>query len=616
MLVPVNDETTLLLQTDPALGLPPWLRFVHPQRILCAHRLADVLGVLAEAERARQEGSWVAGFVTYEAAPAFDGAMTAHAPGPLPLVWLGVYAEPGPASPPGDNPGHSGLALEPDLDAAAYACHLASIKDAIARGETYQVNFTLRLRGPAALDPEAAFAHLYHAQPGGYAACFTHRDFSICSASPELFFLQSGDHITCRPMKGTAPRGCSWADDERRGLTLQQSSKERAENVMIVDMVRNDLGRLAPAGSVETPRLFEVQRLPTLWQMTSTVIARTEAGLPELFSALFPCASITGAPKIKTMEIIRHLESGPRGIYTGALGFAGPGRKAQFNVAIRTLVLDHNRRTAEYGIGSGVVWDSRPACEYEECLSKAWVLGPRARRFDLLATLAWRPETGFVLLHRHLRRLERAARYFGFSFSAAGIAQALQEAVPRFNGTPSRVRLLVDPAGQPTIAHGSLPPVLSHPWRVALSSQPVSSTDRFLYFKTTRREVYEQARSSRPDLDDVILWNERGEITESCLANLALCRNGQWITPPVSCGLLEGIMREELLAQGILREEVIHLDDLARAEGLALLNSLRGWIPARLSRSQPEDIGQVLLREKIDAQQTLAQVEQQEDGYR
>ncbi len=587
MPVPVNDDTKLLLQTDPALGLPPWLEFVHPQRILCTRRVEDVLGVLTEAERARQEGSWVAGFVTYEAAPAFDRAFTAHAPGPLPLLWFGVYAEPVPANPPDDIPARPGLALEPDLDAVAYARHLASIKDAIARGETYQVNFTLRLHGPAALEPEDAFAHLYHAQPGGYAACFIHRDFSICSASPELFFLQSGDRVTCRPMKGTAPRGSSWTDDELRGLTLQQSSKERAENVMIVDMVRNDLGRLAPAGSVETPRLFEVQRLPTLWQMTSTVTARTEAGLPGIFSALFPCASITGAPKIRTMEIIQRLERGPRGIYTGALGFAGPGRKAQFNVAIRTLLIDPIRQTAEYGVGSGVVWDSRPEREYEECLSKAWVLGPRARRFDLLATLAWRPETGFVLLHRHLRRLERAARYFGFSFSAAGITQALQEAVPHFNREPCRVRLLVDLAGQPTIAHGPLPPALSHPWRVALASQPVSSADCFLHFKTTHRAVYERAQASRPDMDDVILWNERGEITESCLANLALCRNGQWITPPVSCGLLDGIMREELLAQGILQEEVIHQDDLARAEGLALLNSLRGWIPARLSRNQP-----------------------------
>lgn len=578
----INGEPHLLMQTDPRLGLAPWLAFAHPRHVLCAHRVDEVAGVLQEVEAARQRGQWAAGFVCYEAAPAFDPALQVHAPGHLPLAWFGIFEAPQPAIAPAWPSGGISLDLHPDLAANPYRARIQAIKEAIARGETYQVNFTLRLQGQAPSARHALFAHLHYAQRGGYSAHLEVPGFTLCSASPELFFLQQGPRITCQPMKGTAARGLGWVDDEAHGTALRDSVKDRAENVMIVDMVRNDLGRLAPAGAVRTERLFEVLRLPTLWQMTSTVSADSTAALPEIFKALFPCASITGAPKVKTTEIIRALEPGPRGVYTGAIGFAGPDRVAQFNVAIRTLVLDHACGTAEYGVGSGVVWDSEPDREYQECLSKALILRHAPEPFQLLATLAWRPGEGYALLDRHLARLERAATYFGFTFVEELVRTTLTEAAREFPAAGQRVRLTVSAEGQPTLECSALPEPASTPWRLTLARAPVDPADPFLYFKTTRRALYTRVRHEQPDFDDVVLWNNRGEITESCIANVAIQREGRWITPPVSCGLLDGILREELLARGEIEEGLVTVDEFRAAPACALLNSVRGWMPARL----------------------------------
>ena len=570
----------LLFQTDPALGLPPWLRFTQPTQILCARRLDEVARVLDEVEAARGRGQWAAGFVCYEAAPAFDAALAAHPTGPLPLAWFGIFNAPQPADPPAwPEPGPA-LALSPGVDAATYRDHIATIKGAIARGETYQVNYTLRLRGAAPDDAADWFARLHQAQRGGYSALLELPDFTICSASPELFFLQHGGQLTCQPMKGTAARGAGWADDEARGAALQQSAKDRAENVMIVDMVRNDLGRLAAAGAVHTPRLFEVQRLPTLWQMTSTVTAESEAGLGAVFSALFPCASITGAPKVRTTHLIRDLEPEPRGVYTGAIGLAGPGGLAQFSVAIRTLVHEHRSGTLEYGVGSGVVWDSEGDREYAECLSKALILGATPGPFHLLATLAWRKTDGYRLLERHLRRLRRAATYFGFAFDGARIQTALQQAAAGFTADGQRVRLLVSADGAPTLEAGPLPAAPDKPWRLALARAPVDPDNPFLYFKTTQRAAYTQARQAGQHADDVVLWNTRGEVTESTIANLAVRRDDRWVTPPLRCGLLDGVLREELLESGQLTEALVTVEEFRHAPELALLNNVRGWIPA------------------------------------
>ncbi len=561
-------------------GQPPWIGFSGRPTLLEATRHADVLPLLREVERATGRGRWAAGFVSYEAAPAFDPALAAHPPGALPLAWFALFDSWEPAAPPGPaEPAAPELA--PALPAPGYAERIARIKDCIARGETYQVNFTFPLRGVDPAPPFGRFAALFAAQRSRYSAFIETDNFSAASVSPELFFSRAGDRLTCRPMKGTAARGRWTEEDADAAERLRASTKDRAENVMIVDMMRNDLGRIARPGTVVTRRLFDVERLPTVWQMTSTVEAESGAGLPEIFQALFPCASVTGAPKVRTMRIIRELEPEPRGLYTGAVGQAGPDRRAQFNVAIRTLVRQAASGETRYGIGSGVVWDSDPDREYEECLAKARVLAP-IPAFRLFTTLRWTREAGARLWERHVERLARSAEYHDFPFERAAAEEALRAAAAAFPGGARRVRILLAPDGGIAVEHSPLDAMPPAPRRIAPASAPVAAGDRFLFHKTTRRGVYEAARAARPDAEDVLLWNDAGEITETTIANVAVLRAGRWTTPPIRCGLLPGVMREELLADGSWIEGPVRRDELPAGSELQLANALRGVWGARL----------------------------------
>ena len=428
-----------------------WLRFTHPVEICQARQVEQVLPALQKVSSlVESKRLYAAGFLSYEAAPAFDTALQTHSPDHLPLLWFGLYEEPEvihlPDAP--RQPGYQFGKWAANLDNAAYAEAIVAIKAAIARGETYQVNFTLRLRASFSGEPWALFLQLNQNQRSRYAAYIETDDFVICSASPELFFQLEGETIVTRPMKGTARRGLTTIEDRQQQAWLQDSEKNRAENVMIVDMLRNDLGRIATTGSVQVQALFDVERYPTVWQMTSTVTACTRASLPEIFSALFPCASITGAPKVRTMQIIKLLECEPRQVYTGSIGFIAPGRRAQFNVAIRSVLIDRQQQQAEYGVGGGIIWDSDTADEYQECLIKARVLSQDQPRFALLETLLWEPDTGYFLLDRHLDRLEQSAEYFAYPFDRAQIDRKLQELAASFSDQPQRVRLLLDDGGQ------------------------------------------------------------------------------------------------------------------------------------------------------------------------
>jgi para-aminobenzoate synthetase/4-amino-4-deoxychorismate lyase len=332
---------------------------------------------------------------------------------------------------------------------------------------------------------------------------------------------------------------------------------------------------------VKVTRLFEVERYPTLWQMTSTVRCSTEAGIPEIFSALFPAASITGAPKVRTMEIIAELESSPRRIYTGSIGYLGPHRRAQFNVAIRTVLIDKRRRLAEYGVGGGIVWDSVDRAEFEECATKARILTDRQPDFALLETILWTPENGYLLLPRHLRRLKESASYFGRPLDLEAVRERLVLLASRMSRCPHRIRLLVPREGEPIVESQAVSPLPS-PYRIRLAAAPVSSEDPFLYHKTTHRQAYEQALARRPGYDDVLLYNEKGEITETCIANVAVKRDGQLLTPPVCCGLLPGTYRSWLLRHRKIQEQVLRLADLEGCGDLYLMNSLRGMWQASL----------------------------------
>ncbi|MCS7207973.1 MAG: aminodeoxychorismate synthase component I [Fimbriimonadales bacterium] len=587
-----------LLRYSTPEGRCRWLQGRSPVRIVQARTHAEVLPALRQVEQATRAGLYAVGFVSYEAAHGFDTAFPAT-PSTYPLAWFGLYRQLQETTAQSADAGliHR-LCWQPTLCQSAYDHAVERIRELIGAGDVYQVNYSFRLRAPFEGDPLALFWQLYNAQPVPYAAYIDTGELAILSLSPELFFALEGERIISRPMKGTAPRGMTLEDDTRRAQALHGSEKNRAENLMIVDMVRNDLGRIAKVGSVRVPRLFETERYATLWQMTSTVEARTDAPLCAIFRALFPPASVTGAPKIRATQVIHELETTPRGVYTGAIGVILPERKAQFNVAIRTLVYHRDGAQLEYGVGSGVVWDSETQAEYQECLTKAQiVLSPRPE-FALLETLLWRPCRGYFLLERHLRRLQRSADYFGFPLDVAAVReQLLCVAQTRLSvqnrsdacatGRAFRVRLLVDRHGTARLEYAPLEPT-PKVWRVALAPEPIDPHDVFLYHKTTRREVYERARAARPNCDDVILWNPRGAITESTVANVVVNLNGRLYTPPTECGLLGGVYREHLIERGKLQERVITIQELQHAKALYLINSVRGWIKALfLSPSSP-----------------------------
>jgi para-aminobenzoate synthetase/4-amino-4-deoxychorismate lyase len=550
--------------------------FSKPREILTAWTAEEVLPMLRRVDTAMECGLFAAGYLAYEAAPAFEPHAAVNPSTTIPLLCFALYDAPE-ILPRAISKAETAAPIEwrPGIDEAEYREAVDRIRSHIAAGDTYQVNFTFPLYGRFQGDALALFRQLCAAQGGDCAAYLDFGRFIILSVSPELFFTLNGPEIVTRPMKGTRPRAPRFAEDLERAVDLRTSDKERAENVMIVDLLRNDLGRIAETGSVAVSRLFDVEKYPTVWQMTSTVTARSSEPLSGIFAALFPSGSVTGAPKIETMKIIHALERTPRGVYCGAIGWCGPGRRAHFNVAIRTITLDTNTHEAVYPVGSGVTWDSSARLEYAECLDKAAVLHRAGPSFDLLESLRY--ENGFFLLEEHLDRIEESARYFDYSFDRTVVHQRLLEYARGLGPGVFKVRLLAAVSGPLQIEHAALAPLKSI--RLGLAPEPVPPDDIFLYHKTTCRRIYEEARATRPDCGDVLLKNTRGELTESTLANLVLNIDGRLLTPPVTSGLLAGCFRRRLLETGEIAEACLTVDDLIRARAIHLINSVRKWIP-------------------------------------
>ncbi len=550
-----------------------WLHFREPDRVVGADRPGTVGPALAEVERlTRDSGLHAVGFVTYEAGAAFG--LATHPPiDDLPLAWFALF-DPAKvvrlaAPPPGES--YELGALAPSMRRTAFAQAFEEIKTRLAEGDTYQVNFTFQMSGRFDGDAASLFCDLVEAQQGRHSAFIRIGDWAICSASPESFFAIDGVNIKARPMKGTARRGRTLDEDRQASDNLRESAKQRAENVMIVDMIRNDLGRVAEVGSVEVLELCRTERYPTLWQMTSLVSARSTASLDALFAAMHPSASVTGAPKVRTMEILTALEHGPRGVYTGAIGQVPPDGNASFNVAIRTAVVDEAAHTISFGIGSGIVWDSDADAEYDECLLKGAVLGRRREQFELLETLRWTPDGGYFLKARHLDRLVGSAEYFGIPVDWDQLSRALDNAA---SGATSalRVRLLVNRQGSPRAEHTPLVPS-EGPLRVRFAAEAIDPHEVWLFHKTTNRATYARAREGQ-DCDEVLLWNPRREVTEATTANLVVEIDGQKVTPPIECGLLAGTYRAEMLARGDVSERVVTIDDLRSAGRFWLVNSV------------------------------------------
>ena len=561
-------------------------RFTDPIEIIVAARVAEVRAAIERAERCALDGRWVVGWVTYEAAPAFDAALQVRDADDTPLAWFAVFDAP-----------HDGSVLatsqavpvgwRADVPRAEYEAHVASTREGIARGDYYQVNHTLRLACGAPLDVLDLWTRLRSAQLDdgrvGRAVYVRAGECHVACATPELFFTRRGRTIVTRPMKGTAARGRWSAEDDARAAELARSEKERAENVMIVDLLRNDVGRIAEPGSVRVPALFALERYPTVWQLTSTVEAtvRADVTLVDAFAALFPCGSVTGAPKVAAMRRIVDVEASPRGMYCGAVGVIAPGGDCDFGVAIRTAWSTNGGRTTRYGAGGAVTWDSEPAAEWHEAMLKARVLTAEPRpAFALLETM--RLEDGaYPLLARHLARLASSARYFGFADPTDAARSELQRVAAEQRS--ARVRLTADRDGRVDVTHTPLPAAAEQSWRVRLARTPVSCNDVFLHHKTTHRAAYERARAeSGAGVDDVLLWNADGELTETTIGNLVVRLDGAMWTPPRDCGLLAGTLREALLERGEVAERVLPTTVLARAEGLWLVNGVRGRVPLRV----------------------------------
>ena len=559
-------------------------------------RPSDVLAAIDEVEAASRRGLWAVGFVGYEAASAFDGNLavrprTAYHDH-LPLAWFGLYKTRILNPDPDPHRGSYRLSDWRWADTREeYERDVSAIRERIVAGDTYQVNYTTRLRASFSGDPNAFYHDLAAAQSGGYGTFLDTGRFQIASASPELFFDRyptgrGRDRLITRPMKGTAARGRWAADDERRRDELSKSAKDRAENLIIVDLLRNDLGRLANFGTVSVDELHSIERYDTVWQMVSAISGEisSETPLRDVFGALFPCGSITGAPKVRTMEIIADLESESRGVYTGAIGFVGPpdvpGPRASFSVGIRTVVIDSETGEAEYGVGGGITYDSDPASEYEEARLKASILGYGRSDFALLETLRWNPVSGWYWLDRHLDRLASSAQYFGVPLDRNKVVARLEQAVVDL--PESRVRLTVDRVGQIHVSVMALGVTERNSVAVAIDPEPVDTSSPFLFHKTTRRDAYDERSRRHPDAEDVLLVNSAGELTESTIANVVVKLDGTWYTPPITSGCLPGVYRGVLLAEHRIEERPIAVAEIEGCEGIALINSVRLWRPAFL----------------------------------
>ena len=583
----------VLLDNSSGSG-PASLLFAEPRLVVSAQRPDEIAGALGQIETALGNGLYAAGFLTYELGYALEPRLAARLPASrrLPLLWFGVFDPPHALSETqvlaflaSKGEGATTGPITPDLSATDYAARFAQAHQMISAGDIYQLNLTFKVRFQLSGAPLAFYAGLRQRQPVAHGAVVDTGAATILSLSPEQFFARDGQSVTSRPMKGTAARGTTPETDALARAALGADPKQRAENLMIVDLMRNDIGRMAEIGSVAVTDLFTVETYRSVHQMTSGVTARLrkDAGLREMLCALFPPGSVTGAPKIRAMELISDLEAEPRGVYCGAIGYFGPGDVARFNVAIRSPVIFASG-SAEMGVGSGVIADSTAQSEYDECLLKMKFLTPDGAGFDLIETMLFEPGKGLWLLDRHLERLARTARYFGFWYCEPNIRQVLEERTKASGGTRSRVRMLLSETGAISITIVPLPPAAPDAAMCyVLADAPIDSTDPFLAHKTTNRQRYDgdwQRLAEATGAGEVIYVNERGELTEGSRTNVFIERDGVLLTPPTACGVLPGVLRAELLATGRAREAVLGLADLGPGARVFLGNSVRGLVRA------------------------------------
>lgn len=580
----MRSDTPFVLLDDARPGGSDARLYTAPVRVIAAHRPEEVSPALAALDAARAEGLHAAGYIAYEAGHALEPRLAglSRADGDAPLLWFGLF-ETVEQLAPGDIaarlPDPAGAWVgrpAPEIGRADYDAAFDRVHDWIEAGDIYQANLTFRAAVRVIGDPLAAYAAIRSRAAAGYGGIvWTGRDW-LLSFSPELFFALRQGELIARPMKGTTPRGATPEEDEAARSGLAQDEKQRAENLMIVDLMRNDLTRIAAPGSVSVPELFKVETYPTLHTMVSTIAARLapETGPGRALAAIFPCGSVTGAPKIRAMEVIAAVEPDARGAYTGSIGRIDANGDAAFNVAIRTLHLKDGADAATIGLGSGVVADSRAGEEWDECLAKGAFLTRGQRRFDLIETMAFDPVGGIALLERHMARMRASAEAFGIAFDRHGVRNELQAATFRLRH-PAKVRLLLSPDGRIAIGTAPIPELPADPVTVALARRKVAPRDFRLAHKTTDRRPWPRV----PGAWETLYVDDAGCLTEGSFTSIFVPRDdGVLRTPPLTRGILPGVLRAELIESGRAVEDALRPDDLR--DGFFVGNAVRGLVSA------------------------------------
>ncbi len=567
--------------------------FKNPLKIVSCDSPGQTKPSIDKIESFLKKGYFAAGFLSYEAGFAMEDALKAKVGRGFPLIWFGIFKDV-------EAFDHSRTQfnddiskgtyrikdVKPEVSKKEYINSIKKIKAYIEKGDTYQVNRTFKLDFSFTGSIPDLYLYLRRKQSVSYSALVKIDEQYILSFSPELFFKKDKDFIRVKPMKGTIGRGRLFNEDTQNAKMLRLCPKNRSENIMIVDLLRNDLSRISRKGSVKTRRFFSIEKYESLFQMTSTVESKVRRGvsLYELFKATFPSGSVTGAPKISSMKIIDKLEKSPRKIYTGSIGFLAPKGESAFSVAIRTLLIDKNKKKGEMGIGSGIVYDSDPKNEYDECILKAKFLTERTKDFSLIETLLWEPNKGYPLLKFHLERLSASAKYFDYYCSKAMVTAFLNKLTKVFDNRAYRVRLLLSKNAEISATYDVIEEDNS-PKIITFSEKKTDFSDRFLFHKTTNRNIYdrEHKKYKKQGFFDVIFCNRNNEVTEGAISNIFIKKGNKYYTPPKMCGLLDGVYKKHLISKKILNieEKILTPNDIKTAQRIFLTNAVRGTVPVK-----------------------------------
>lgn len=559
------------------------LVFSNPTKVIIARTIDEVTGSMRIVEEAVSNGFYAAGYMAYEAAPAFNPHFKVQQKNKMPLLWFGIFAKPTMKSIETTKFKEQDINRWKNLmSLQEYNEKVNEILKHIRQGKTEQVNFTTKMQTEFAGDSFLFFKQLSKAQNANYTAYLNLGNHTILSASPELFFQIENNKLMMKPMKGTVGRGFTYAEDLAKANWLSNSKKNKNENEIIVNLLLEDMKQIAIKNSIQTEKLYEIEKYPTLYQMTSTITADVSPGttFTDIFTALFPCGSITGAPKKNAMDIIKQLEITPREVYCGTIGYITPNKKAIFNVPIRTVTINNLNKVAQYGVGGAITEDSTKEEEYNEILIKSKLLLEIQKEFELLETIGLF-EGEYFLLDDHLQRLKQSAEYFDFYIDMEKVKNKLLEVAKQNNKNEWRVRLLVNKNGRCTIQQRKVTSI-KNKQLVTLAKQPIQKKNPFFYHKTTNREIYDV--HDKESMYDVLLWNEYKEVTEFTTGNIVVRLNGELYTPPINVGLLGGTFRSYLLRSNKIKERVIKVDDLIKCEEIWFINSVRKWVQVEIDK--------------------------------